>query len=158
MATEMVNFHQGDKCFNLRAAAVIRRNDEVLLFYYDVPKFWSLPGGRCDLLEDSKTAIVRECEEELGETCRVIRLLAVIENFFTFEAEKTHELLYVYEVELNEKSKLKLNSEFYADEAGKPMLCKWVKLTDLNDFDVRPVVLLDLLLNSQSEIKHIINK
>jgi ADP-ribose pyrophosphatase YjhB (NUDIX family) len=129
-----------------------------LLFYYDVPKFWSLPGGRCDLNEDSKTAIIRECKEELAETVNPKRLLAVVENFFTFADEKTHELLYVYEVGLNKDSKLLLKDEFYADEAGKPMLCKWVKLKDIKEYDVRPVVLYDLLQKPSSEIKHIIYK
>lgn len=156
MSNHMVHFHTDLGCFNYRVAAVIMRNDEVLLFYFDGPKFWSLPGGRCDMLEDSKTAIIRECQEELSVKVEPTTLLAVVENFFTFADEQTQELLFIYKVEVAEDEKIMQVSEFYGDEAGKPMLCKWVKISELADYKIMPILFQSLLKKLPDTTKHII--
>ena len=44
------------------------------------------------MLENSKDAIVREMQEEIGARVNVHRLLWVVENFFEYNARSFHEL------------------------------------------------------------------
>lgn len=156
MSSQMVNFHTDAGCFNYRVAAVITRNDEVLLFYFDGPNFWSLPGGRCDMLEDSRTAIIRECQEELSVKVVPSKLLAVVENFFTFANEKTQELLFIFKVDIAKEEKIMQMSEFYADEAGEPKLCKWVKISELSEYLIMPKLFQSFLKELPHNTSHII--
>ncbi|HET9981024.1 MAG TPA: NUDIX hydrolase [Ktedonobacterales bacterium] len=89
--------------FNFRAAAVIVDDGYALLHRASFEDFWSLPGGRVEVGEPSAVTVARELAEELGPACdaRVERLLWVIENFFTYEGERFHELGMYYLVTLS---------------------------------------------------------
>ncbi len=56
-------------------------------------------GGGVEFGERTADAIVREFREELDASVRVVRLLAVSENLFTWEGEPAHEIVHVFEVE-----------------------------------------------------------
>ena len=66
--------------FNLRAAAVIGRGDQVLLCTVDGLGYWFLPGGRVRFGEPTDTALARELAEELGHQLRIGDLAFVVEN------------------------------------------------------------------------------
>jgi ADP-ribose pyrophosphatase YjhB (NUDIX family) len=72
--------------FGLRTAAVALQDGYVLLHRSEQDDFWSLPGGRCELLEAAKDAIRREMREELGAEAQVVRLLWILENFLEYNA------------------------------------------------------------------------
>ena len=88
----MISFSQGHTCFHYRVGGVAIQGDQVLLHRTEIEEFWSIPGGRVELLEPAAEALHREMGEELGIESRVGRLLWVIENFFDFGGEKHHEL------------------------------------------------------------------
>jgi len=154
---KMVNFHDGGQVFSLRSSCVCLRKDEVLLFYYPKVDLWSLPGGRCNLLEDTLMAVKREFVEEMGEEINVQRLLWVVENFFNMKGENYHELLFIYLAELRNNSKIVQKDEFYAIEGEVQMPCKWVKIKDLGKYNLLPKFLIEKLANIPDTIEHIVN-
>ncbi|WP_348753724.1 NUDIX domain-containing protein, partial [uncultured Aquincola sp.] len=62
----MISFSNSDWRFNLRAAAVVRHADFVLLHRLAGDAFWALPGGRVEMGETAEAAVRREMREELG--------------------------------------------------------------------------------------------
>src|SRR6266571_6701951 len=88
----MISFGQDGKRFNLRAAAVFVEDDRVLLHRAEYEDFWSLPGGRVEMLELAAEGLRREMREELGEEVSVGRLLWVAENSFAFQGVAYHEM------------------------------------------------------------------
>jgi len=88
----MISFSQGHIRFHYRVGGVAVQDSQVLLHRTEIDDFWSMPGGRVELLEPAAEALHREMREELGLESRVGRLLWVIENFFHFGGEKHHEL------------------------------------------------------------------
>ena len=52
--------------FNFRVAALIATEDKILLQSTTDDNFLSLLGGRVKFFEDTKSAIIRECKEEIG--------------------------------------------------------------------------------------------
>jgi 8-oxo-dGTP pyrophosphatase MutT (NUDIX family) len=153
----MVHFHQGISRFNLRSSCVCKRGDEILLFHFDIGDFWSLPGGRSNLHESTSDTAIREFQEEIGEKVKVDRLLWVIENFFKFEEENFHELLFVYLVELPTTSKIINENEFFAHEGEKEMLCRFVNPKDFSKYNILPNILSRLLSDIPSNTEHIIH-
>lgn len=96
-----------DITFNVRTAAFIRHNDEILLSKRSDKDYYSLPGGRVKLGESSKDGLIRELKEELNYDLypEDLRLVRVIENFFTYQdKENIHEYLFIYEITLPEKN------------------------------------------------------
>jgi 8-oxo-dGTP pyrophosphatase MutT (NUDIX family) len=88
----MITLNQGDCHFHYRAAGVALSDGHVLLHTAQTDDFWSVPGGRVDLLEPATAALCREMREELGIAPTVGRLLWVVENFFEYAGGRHHEL------------------------------------------------------------------
>ncbi len=57
-----------------------------------------LPGGRAELLEDTRATLRREFLEETGHEAEVEDLLWTDENFSDLEGTTHHELAFVYTV------------------------------------------------------------
>src|SRR5574341_2201931 len=88
----MISFRQEGGVFNYRVAAIIVDSGRVLLHRAEVEDFWSLPGGRAEMLEEAEEGLRREMREELEEEIRVERLVWVCENFFEYLEVSYHEL------------------------------------------------------------------
>ena len=64
-----------------------------------------VPGGRLKISESSSTALIREIKEEMGITLDESKLIfnTTIEEFFTFENTKYHEIFFVYEYPVDDE-------------------------------------------------------
>lgn len=102
-------------------------------------------GGKIILNESSKDAIIREIKEEIGMDIKEASLISVFENFYGKFPEKVQEICFVYEVV--EEFTGNLGSEFVE-----------VQLSDLNNYDVRPNVIKEILLSKKNNFKHFIIK
>ncbi len=87
----MITFDLPAARFTYRVAAAVVHEGRVLLNREEADSFWFLPGGRCEAMEPSSVALLREMREELGETVTIERLLWVAENFFTDARGPHHE-------------------------------------------------------------------
>lgn len=90
------------------SVAIVRNGNKILaLSGYDCKKdefFYRLLGGGVDFGELSEQALVREFKEELGVDIKVKSLIKVVENIFNFEGKSGHEVCFVYDVELLDKT------------------------------------------------------
>ncbi len=90
--------------YNFRVGAVLQYKDKVLIEQGDIAPFCVIPGGRVKILEDTISALNREIKEELGIDISNLdgELISVIENFFTENGVKFHELYFIYKYNLIE--------------------------------------------------------
>lgn len=125
--------------FNFRVALICRSNNKILLQKSDKDIYWSLIGGRVKLDEDTKSAIIRECEEELGVLLKrdELCLIKVIENFFTYNQIKFHEILFIYTVDDNEILN-KLDNFKTLDK--EDVVNKWIDYEEINELDLQPTI------------------
>jgi 8-oxo-dGTP pyrophosphatase MutT (NUDIX family) len=86
--------------FTVRAAAIIRRDGHVLLHRGVNDDFWVLPGGRIEFGETAAATIEREMIEELARPAKVVALRYVVENFFSHDGFRVHELGYYFDAEI----------------------------------------------------------
>jgi 8-oxo-dGTP pyrophosphatase MutT (NUDIX family) len=89
--------------FSYRVVGVCVHDGHILLHRSDQDDFWSLPGGKGELMETSAETIRREIHEELGCEARVERPLWIVENFFTSGAQKFHEIAFYYQVTIEQR-------------------------------------------------------
>lgn len=142
--------------FNVRCAAMIRCNDFYLVSKREDKDYYSLPGGRINFKEDSKTGILRELNEELDYNIAPsdAKLVRMIENFFSFKDETFfHEYLFVYLIDVSEEYLEKGN---FINLENTHMHMEWYSTSDFKKLAIRPDELKDIL--DDDTFKHLIIK
>ena len=62
----MIRLDHKPQLFSFRVAALVMRNDHLLVHRSLTDSYWSLPGGRAEIGETSEQTLKREMREELG--------------------------------------------------------------------------------------------
>lgn len=134
----MVTFKTGSGRFNFRVAGILIHNDKVLIHRLLQDDFYSFPGGRVEMFEDTETTIVREMKEELDVTVKVVRPLWVAEHFFTHNKEQYHELCFYYLIECEDKNLLEQDDCFIVVEGSNTYEFRSVGINKLEDETIYP--------------------
>jgi 8-oxo-dGTP diphosphatase len=99
-----------------------------------------LPGGHVDWGEDSRAALVREWEEELGVSCKAGRFLGVVEQQYKARDGQCCEISLIFEVRCAAVSPKK------APPSAEPHLAfEWTDLQDLKASGLLPLALVQNL-------------
>lgn len=155
----MISFRLNGQRFQLRAAAVILHEGFVLLHRAEGDEFWALPGGRVEVGEDAATTIVREMNEELGETVRCAKLLYVVEHFFEYEGKQNHEIGLYFLTDLSPNSRILSKADSHPGVEGDMKLdFRWFPQVDLDKVDIRPRFLSRSLASAQPGIEHVVQR
>ncbi len=89
----------GEYKLNIRVGVIFKYQGKVLIeIRKDRVGNSVIPGGRLKISESSSEALIREIQEEMGLTLEKDKLIYnnTIEEFFTFEGVKYHEIFFVY--------------------------------------------------------------
>ena len=94
LASPDISYIAGGSKFNYRVCAVLLQEGKILAMHDERSPYYYLPGGRVKLGEKAEQAILREMEEELHITPRILRPLWLNQGFFTedVDALRYHEL------------------------------------------------------------------
>ena len=93
-------------CLNIRVGVIFKYHDKVLIeIRKDRVGNSVIPGGRLKIYEDSTKALIREINEEMGITLDKSKLIKIdtIEEFFTFNNVKYHEIFFIYSYPVDDK-------------------------------------------------------
>lgn len=127
-----------------KALCIFRHQDQVLLSYgYDPSKdetYLRPIGGGIEFGETSVQAIEREVLEEINQQITKPKLLAVLENLFTFDGQQGHEIVFVYDAEFID-SVLYTEIEIRGCEtSGLSYIAQWLsrEQIELNQYPVYP--------------------
>lgn len=145
--------------FFYRAVAVIIDpvRDRILLHRVGNNPYWSLPGGRVEMMESAQEAVIREVQEELGVTTSVQRLLWVIENFFVYNSVKQHELGMYFLLQANDELTDRGNS-FTSHEEKTTLSFQWFDRSKVSEIDLYPRFLRQALLDLPQTPQYIIHR
>lgn len=145
--------------FKYRVAGAVVKDNKLLMVDICDNGFYCLPGGHIHLGEDSMTAMKREIGEEVGITCKSIKLVALAENFFKAKKGNMHEVCYFYVIEPNENIKTEDYQVVENDEGElKPLHFKWCPIDQIDKVDFRPKELIGKFKSKNFDFEHIIIK
>ena len=115
------------------ARAVVVRDGALLLVQDRAAGYWFFPGGRVEAGETPEEALARELREELDAVATVEAGLGVVDNRWA----RYHEINHVFAVSID-----------VADPVSQEphLAAGWHRLDDLASTDIRPRVLVDLVL------------
>lgn len=154
----MINFKKENIRFNYRVAGVSIHKNRVLLHRLEKDNFWALPGGRCELLENSRETILREYLEETGFKVIVGRPLWFLENFFSHNGEQFHEISMIYKIDFLEDNVCLDEDVFYGVEESTKIIFKWFRLDEILKLELYPTFLRSALKALPQNLEHIIHR
>ena len=148
-----IKFEQDGLKFNVRSSCIIKDKNHKQVLLSDMRgvkthKAYILPGGRLDVLENSKEAIIREIQEELGVDINpvLVSVEEIIEKSTNF-----HMLEFIYYAEIDNFSLIKT-----LDDGWDKF--KIVDLDEIDNYDIRPKTVKELIKQEKYEkINHNIN-
>lgn len=144
--------------FTVRAAGVCVRDDYVLLHTADGIDFWALPGGRCEMGEQTSHTVQREMWEETGLEVMVGDLLWVMENFYEDEGKAFHEISFYYQMMLPESLPSPRDQpEFTGVEGDKPLTFRWFPLAEVEDLRLFPTYFRHALRELPTSPVHVVH-
>lgn len=129
--------------FSVRCAALFISGNKILIHKKRRDKFYTLPGGKCRLGEDSRHAVEREILEELNVKLTMKRMVVIGENFFRFQNRKHHELLFIYQA--TERSTRQLMKMIPDKRSVGNLTFEWVSISNLKNIRLNPLFLSELV-------------
>lgn len=155
MKDQDLSFETKQGCFIYRVAAIIIKDNKLLMVKHeDYPCYYTV-GGKVKINETSEEAIIRETYEETGVEFHIDRLAFIQERFFKIAGEDHHEIVFYYLMKEN------LNIDFFCrsftDQGSKESL-HWLPIENLDKIYIIPEFFKTKLLESMTNIEHIISK
>jgi 8-oxo-dGTP pyrophosphatase MutT (NUDIX family) len=115
------------------AICVFRHNGRILAAEHHDPvrglTFYRPLGGTIEFGEYSAATVERELAEELGAAVAGLRYLGALESIFTHNGQTGHEIVMVYDGELDDRSLYK-RDVLEGDDNGAPLRAVWLDLAD----------------------------
>ena len=117
----------------IKSLCIIERDKKLLLCkgYDSVKKetFFRIIGGTVDFREKAEEALRREIREELDSELENLEFVTVVENIFTYEGAKAHEICFLYKGDLSNKDAYKKRIIPIPDAKDFP--AEWVPISDI---------------------------
>ena len=136
--------------FHCRTCGIIKQNEMFLIMRVNKTDYYHIPGGHVELGETSKNAVIREIKEEIGCGVKEANLFAIQENFWIRKGKKCHGIEFYYIIEPDVHLD-QINHEKIENDKGEEKLLefKWVTVDELENIDLRPANIKELLLNGK---------
>lgn len=141
--------HYEDSVFSYRTAAILLRDNKILLQKPTNDTGYAIPGGHVAFGEINSQTLEREFKEEIGADITVGMLKWVGELFFQWGGKPCHQICLYYDVVLKDETQIPLDGIFLGNECieGRnfEMEFHWIPLDSLDGMEVYPTNIPDLL-------------
>lgn len=144
-----ISFKVDSEKFNYRVCAMIISNQKILAMHDERSPYFYLPGGRVEMGETAEHAVVREVEEELGITPKIVRPLWLNQAFFTEDVDKLnyHELCIYFLMDISHTDILSKGDKFSLKEGNRTHTFEWLDFERLKDEYFYPLFLKKEIFN-----------
>lgn len=138
-----LSFTCDNQKFNYRVCAMIISNNRILAMHDERSPYFYLPGGRVNMGETAEKAVIREVQEELGITPKIIRPVWLNQAFFTEDVDnlRYHELCIYFLMDVSETNLPKYGDAFAMTEGAHTHIFEWLEFNRLEDEYFYPLFL-----------------
>ena len=138
-----ITYVSNRKKFNYRVCAIIISNNKILAMHDERSPYFYLPGGRVQMGETAEHAVIREEQEKLNVTPKIIAPLWLNQSFFTEDVDKLnyHEICIYYLMDISETGLLEKGERFTLHEGHHIHDFEWLAFERLQDEYFYPIFL-----------------
>ena len=154
MVTDMdVSFKTVEGRFNYRVYAMMIDNGRILAMHDERSPYYYLPGGRVEMNESAEHAVIREVQEELNITPKIIRPLWLNQAFFTEDVggQNYHELCVYFLMDISDTDILSKGKRFTLQERHHTHDFEWLEFERLKTEYFYPLFLKSEIFNLPDE-------
>ena len=144
--------------FNHRVAAVIIKDNRLLVQKNVADNLHYLVGGRVSFGESTEEALVREIKEELKINVSSYKQLWINECFFTESGKQYHEIGMYYIVDIENTDFNRFENDFEINESNRINHFSWLNIDDLDKVVLYPEFIKNEIQNTNGELKLIITR
>ncbi|MBO5788373.1 MAG: NUDIX domain-containing protein [Clostridia bacterium] len=144
-----ISFRCESEKFNYRVCAIMVEDGRVLAMHDNRSPYFYLPGGRVQMGETAEHAVIREVEEELGVTPKILRPLWLNQAFFTEDVDtlRYHELCIYFLVDISDTDLPQRGDKFVSREGERSHLFEWLEFSRLKEEYFYPLFLKEDIFN-----------
>lgn len=148
-----ISFKVENTKFNYRVCAVIISEGRILAMHDERSPYFYLPGGRVEMGETVEHAVIREVQEELCITPKIIRPLWMNQAFFTEDVDKLnyHELCIYFLMDISETDTFSRGNKFSLQEGKHIHEFEWLEFERLEKEYFYPLFLKKEIWNLPDE-------
>ena len=147
-----VGYKNSGGSFSLRSAALIIKDNKLLVAKNDNYDCFYTLGGGVNLNETSTEAVIRECREETGYDFEIDRLAFIQERFYTLENCSHHEVVFFY---LMKNIAVDIKDGTTTDQQCEHLY--WLPVDELEKTKFVPAFLKTVLKSIPKETVHIVS-
>ena len=138
-----ISFRSDNEKFNYRVCAMIISDGKILAMHDDRSPYYYLPGGRVTIGETAENAVIREVQEELGVTPKIVRPLWLNQAFFTEDVDnlRYHELCIYFLMDISNTDLLERGKLFTSNEGHRIHIFEWLEFERLREEYFYPLFL-----------------
>ena len=138
-----ISFKVDNEKFNYRVCAMMISDGKILAMHDDRSPYYYLPGGRVSLGETVENAVIREVQEELGVTPKILRPLWLNQAFFKEDVDRLnyHELCIYFLMDISDTDLLTRGEKFTANEGQRTHKFEWLAFDRLSEEYFYPLFL-----------------
>lgn len=139
--------------FNYRVCAMMISDEKILAMHDERSPYYYLPGGRVAMGETAEHAVIREVQEELGITPKIVRPLWLNQAFFKEDVDNLnyHELCIYFLMDIADTDLLKRGETFTSKEGDRTHTFEWLEFDRLKDEYFYPLFLKKDIFNLPGE-------
>lgn len=148
-----VSFKTSEGKFNYRVCAMMIDNGRILAMHDERSPYYYLPGGRVEMNESAEHAVIREMQEELNITPKIIRPLWLNQAFFTedVDGQNYHELCVYFLMDISDTDIFSKGKRFTLQERHHTHDFEWLEFERLKTEYFYPLFLKNEIFNLPDE-------
>ena len=151
-------FATDESICDLRAVAVVVRDQSILVQRDRNGSEYALPGGHVKIGETLEDGLIREIMEELGVRVKCDRLLWSEECFWTWHGRQAHTIAFYYRVDLCDDPDIPANGAFVPQKDHGEVVLGWMPIADIPNVTIYPAFLKDEIHHLDGPMKHFVSK
>ena len=150
-------FESDEYICDLRVAAVLVKNNKILVQREKNGNEYALPGGHVKIGETLEAGLIREIAEEIGVKITCKRLLWSEECFWEWNGKQAHNIAFYYLIELDEDFEI-LDDEFICQKDNCNVLIGWMSIDEIQNVTIYPEFIKKEIFRLNDPMRHFVSR
>ena len=143
---------------DLRVAAVLVKDNKILVQRDKDGSEYALPGGHVKIGETLEAGLIRETMEEMGVQIECKKLLWSEECFWEWNGRQAHNISFYYWIELCDGLEIPDTGEFVSQKDNCNVVIGWMPIEQIQNVTIYPEFIKKEIYRLDEPMKHFISK